>query len=174
MEQEPRHTSTCTLNNENSSDDSSANKGFIFPLFLLPWLMSSPRGQITSARKLLWGFRERGSIPWERCGSKGAHGCCSKVKWINLNLVHSRSWLFYFEKVSAHFFRLPLGLSSLIGSMCIPAETRAHKGRQGWAHACLLAASLPATFPIRDSAWPIDTALLAEPLCCSSAMLNTA
>lgn len=131
------------------------NKGFLFPPFPLPGLTTAPREQSSSARNLLWGCWERGSIPWERSGSKGARGCCSKVKWINLNWVHSRSWLFYFEKVSAHLFRLPLGLSSLNGSI-----GRAREGR-GCTHAWLLAASFPATFSIRDSAWPTDTALLA-------------
>lgn len=108
------------------------NKGFLFPPFPLPGLTAAPREQSSSARKLPWGCWERGSIPWERSGSKGApRGCCSKVKWINLNWVHSRSWLFYFEKVFAHLFRLPLGLSSLSGSMGSPAETRACKGKQG-------------------------------------------
>lgn len=105
------------------------NKGFIFPPFLFSWLTTAPREQSSSARKLHWGCRERGSIPWKRCGSKG--GGCSKVKWINLNLVHSRSWLLYFDKVSVHLLKRPPELSSQNGITGSPAETRAHKGRQG-------------------------------------------
>lgn len=178
MEQEPRHTSTCTLSNENSSDDSSVNKQglyFIFPPFFLPWPTSSPRVQSSSASKLLWGPRERGNhLLWERRGSKGARGCWSKVKWTDLNLARSRSWLFNFEKVSACLFRLCVGLSPLSGRMGSPAETRAHRGRQGRMHAYLLAASWWTMFPSRVSAWPAGTAIPAEPPWCSSAVQNTA
>lgn len=142
---EPKYTSTCTLSNENSSDDSSVNKQglyFIFPPFLLPWPSSSPRVQSSPASKLLWGLRERGNLLWERCRIKGACEGWSKVKWTNLYLVHSRSWLFRFAKVSAHLFRRRAGLSPLSGSMDRPAETRARRGRQSCTCAWLAVPSL--------------------------------
>lgn len=105
------------------------NKGFIFPPFLFSWLTTAPREQSSSARKLHWGCRERGSIPWKRCGSKG--GCCSKVKWINLNLVHSRSWLLYFDKVSVHLFKRPPELSSQHRQ---PSRDKSTQGKAGAVH----------------------------------------
>lgn len=135
VEQEPIHTSTYPLRNENSSDDCSANQQrFSFPSFSPPLTYNRPPDSKVHLQGSYCEGAGRGSIPWDRCGSKGACGCCSKVKWINLNWVHSRSWQFYLEKVSAHLFRLPPGLSSLSGSMGSPAETREHKGKQGLTH----------------------------------------
>lgn len=128
MEQEPRHTSSCTLSYENSSDYSSVNKQglyFIFPPFLLPWPTSSPRVESSSASKLLRGPRERDNLLRERHGSKGARGCWSKVNY----LAHSRSWLFHFAKVSACLFRLHVVLSPLSGSM-----RQGHAGEARAAH----------------------------------------
>ena len=165
VEQEPRHTSTCTLSNKNSSDDSSVNKQglyFIFPPFFLPWPTSSHRVQSSPASKPLRGPGERGKLLHQRCESKSVRGCRSEVKRTNTNFAHAKPQLLHFAKVSALFLRLRVVLWPLSSSIGSPAETRARRGRQGCRHAWLLAAALRSSFPGRDRAGPAGTAIPAE------------